>query len=330
MEANNSRMTVILNGRQDLPKVLMNLKKVFEGDGKVLLMTKSGETESRDAIKLVLAVDDGWVGEHVVYHRFNEVSYEKASFEWKNVKVFCIKIPNSLYRSIPTGYNDALKFARKTGISRFVHFFADDCRIVSDSYDPSAYEWFMDTFDEPFVMDSKLNHGNYAFRKYSPRFVFMSKMHLPRPVSFVQYEAKDHFVVDLSKVGESFDEKLKRLYMPEFVHRLHGLGLVRHMSFYPDPVLEKWVERDSELPQFPDVEAMAREYSEDERYLKEGLGMKMAFENAVNPIIDEMAKVISEKLEGGGSTSDEETPRIVIPKTVMEPLSGADRTEESR
>ena len=95
-------------------------------------------------------------------------------------------MPNALYHTISTAYNDGLRFVDNTGITRIVHVFADDCRIISDSYDPSMYERFMTDFSVPFVMDSKLNQANYAFKKYSPRFVFMARGILPSPVSLVQ------------------------------------------------------------------------------------------------------------------------------------------------
>ena len=53
----------------------------------------------------------------------------------------------------------------------------------------------------------------------------MSHSLVKRPVSFVQYESKDHFVADLEHMALSFDEKVKRLYIPEFVFRLHKVGV---------------------------------------------------------------------------------------------------------
>ena len=296
MAYRNNRITVILNGRQELPKVLENLKAAVEGDGKVLLLTKSGEGEVADALKSALGVGDDWVKDSVTYDRFNKIDYSSFEGSRGDRKIFCIAMPNSLYRTISTGWNDALKFVRETNIARFVHFFADDCKIVSKGYNPAAYEWYMSTFEEPFIMDSKLNQGNYAFKKYSPRFVFMSKTYLRRPISFVQFESKDHFVADMERMKLSFDEKVKRLYIPEFVYRLHKAGLIKHVSFYPDPVLEKWVGRDETMPADADFEAVVKEYSEDEKYLKGELGVSFQVENAVDPIINEMASVIKAKL----------------------------------
>jgi len=312
---NSTRITAILNCRQELPRVLKNLEKVFSANDKVLLVTKSEKSEVYSSIKEFLSVDDKWVDENVTYDRFNEVKYDEISKVVDSKRIFCIKAPNSLYHTISTAYNDVLKFVDSTKVARFVHFFADDCKIVSDSYDPTAYEWFMETFSEPFVMDSKLNSGNYAFKKYSPRFVFMSKTYLRQPISFVQYETKDHFVVDVENFKYRFDEKVKRLYIPELVHRLHKDGVIKHTSFYPDPVLEQWVKRDETLPFSKNIEEIVKDYSNDEKYLKETLKVAIAVENAVDPIINEVVAVIKSKLE---KQVDEEAPRIVIPKIADE------------
>lgn len=308
---NSTRISVILNGKRELAKVLKNLEKVFSVNDKVLLLTKSEKSEVFSTIKEFLSVDDKWIDDNVTYDRFNAVNYDEISSIAQSKRIFCIRMPNSLYRTISTAYNDALNFIEKTNIARFAHFFADDCMIVSDSYDPTVYEWFMSTFGEPFIMDSKMNNGNYAFRKYSPRFVFMSKTYLKQPISFVQFESKDHFIVDMENFRYRFDEKVKRLYIPELIYRLHKDGVVKHTSFYPDPVLEQWVKRDDTLECQKDINEMVKEYSVDEKYMKETLKISFNVENAVDPIINELVSVIKSKLE---KQFDEEAPKIVIPK----------------
>lgn len=289
------RLNFILNGKRELASVVDNLNMLFKSDDPILLITKCSNEEAATVFKEKLGLDTKWFSDNVYCSKFNEIDY-KSIIDNDIKKIYLIRTPNSLYRTISTAYNDGFKFVDKTGIARFIHVFADDCRIISDNYNPDTYEWFMDKFSVPFIMDSKLNQGNYAFKKYSPRFVFMSKEHLPQPVSFVQYESKDHFIVDRDNMKLNFDEKVKRLYVPELVIRLHKDGLVKHTSFYPDPVLDKWVEIDERLPAVNDIKTFMKEYSEDEKYIRDELKETISIENAVDPIIKEMADVINSKL----------------------------------
>lgn len=299
-----TRINFVLNGKRELSSVVDNLRKLFESEDPMLLISKSGLDEAKSVFSDKLGKDSKWFDENVYHAKFNEVDYDEIK-SLSTKKVYLIKTPNSLYHTISTAYNDGLKFVDETGIARFVHVFADDCKIVSSNYNPSAYEWFMSNFSVPFVMDSKLNQGNYAFKKYSPRFVFMSREYLPQPVSFVQYEAKDHFIVDRDNMKFNFDEKVKRLYVPELVIRLKKEGLVKHTSFYPDPVLELWVKRDEKLGTSTNVNTFIKEYSEDERYIKDVLKSSIAIENAVDPLIKEMVDVIKEKFAKNEEKTDD-------------------------
>ena len=302
--ANLKRINVIVNGRQELGSVLSNLSPLVRGCDKVLLMTKSGsdeiKTELAKVLEKTLGLENGTVEDHVKFVEFNKRGYtnidiSKSESGKENPTIFCLKMPNSLYHTIPTALNDALRFVDDTSIARFIHFFTDDCKIISDSYHPEPYERFMDEFKEPFAMDSKTNQGNFAFKKYSPRFVFMSREHLEYPISFVQFEAKEHFIIDRDSMKYDFDEKVKRLYMTELLFRLHKAGIVKHPSFYPDPVLEQWVERDPNLPHSTDIAAIEAEYGEDDKYLRNELHVSMTVENAVDPIVKEMVAVIENR-----------------------------------
>lgn len=298
-----TRINFILNGKRELSGVVDNLKRLFESEDPMLLISKSGLDEAKNVFFEKLGKDEKWFDENVYHAKFNEVDYDKIK-SYPTKKVYLIKTPNSLYHTISTAYNDGLKFVDSTGIARFVHVFADDCKIVSENYNPLSYEWFMSNFSVPFVMDSKLNQGNYAFKKYSPRFVFMSREYLPQPVSFVQYESKDHFIVDRDEMKFNFDEKVKRLYVPELVIRLRKEGLLKHTSFYPDPVLEQWVKRDERCVASTDANTFIKEYSEDERYIKEVLKSSIAIENAVDPLIKEMVDVIKNRLSKSGAEDE--------------------------
>lgn len=299
------RINFILNGKIELSNVVDNLKKLFDSEDPILLISKSGIDEAKKIFFEKLGKDEKWFEDNVYTSKFNDVDYDMIKTS-ETKKIYLINTPNSLYRTISTAYNDGFKFVDNTGIAKFIHVFADDCKIVSENYNPSNYEWFMATFSVPFIMDSKMNHGNYAFKKYSPRFVFMSKENLPQPVSFAQYESKDHFIIDRDEMRLNFDEKVKRLYVPELVIRLKKEGLIKHTSFYPDPVLEQWVCRDDKLVNSVDANTLMKEYYDDEHYIKDTLKSSIEIENAVDPLIKEMVDVITTKLNNSSKTNDEE------------------------
>ena len=299
------RINFILNGKIELSNVVDNLKKLFDSEDPILLISKSGIDEAKKIFFEKLGKDEKWFKDNVYTSKFNDVDYDIIKTS-ETKKIYLINTPNSLYRTISTAYNDGFKFVDNTGIAKFIHVFADDCKIVSENYNPSNYEWFMATFSVPFIMDSKMNHGNYAFKKYSPRFVFMSKENLPQPVSFAQYESKDHFIIDRDEMRLNFDEKVKRLYVPELVIRLKKEGLIKHTSFYPDPVLEQWVCRDDKLENSADANTLMKEYYDDEHYIKDTLKSSIEIENAVDPLIKEMVDVITTKLNNSSKTNDEE------------------------
>lgn len=299
------RINFILNGKIELSNVVDNLKKLFDSEDPILLISKSGIDEAKKIFFEKLGKDEKWFEDNVYTSKFNDVDYDMIKTS-ETKKIYLINTPNSLYRTISTAYNDGFKFVDNTGIAKFIHVFADDCKIVSENYNPSNYEWFMSTFSVPFIMDSKMNHGNYAFKKYSPRFVFMSKENLPQPVSFAQYESKDHFIIDRDEMRLNFDEKVKRLYVPELVIRLKKEGLIKHTSFYPDPVLEQWVCRDDKLVNSVDANTLMKEYYDDEHYIKDTLKSSIEIENAVDPLIKEMVDVITTKLNNSSKTNDEE------------------------
>lgn len=286
------RLYAIINGRQDIYNVLSNFAPLIRGgSGRMLFLTKSEPSEFRRAFAETMKMEECAVDSMVEFIQFNKNGYT-AELLNADKTLYCIKMPNNLYHTIPTALNDVFRFVDGTGCARFIHFFTDDCKIVTNSFDPSVYECFMDIFNEPFVMDSKTNKANFAFKKYSPRFVFMSRNNLSQPVSFAQFEAKEHFIVDRERMTFKFDDKVKRLYITELIFRLHKAGLVRHPSFYPDPVLEQWVERDETLPHTVDAKTLEKEYAEDDRYLRNELKVSLSVENAVDPLIKEMSDAI--------------------------------------
>ena len=290
------RINFVLNGVRELDRVVDNLRQLFEFEDPMLLITKSEASVAKKILSEKLNLDDKWFEENAYCEKFNKVDYDEIKSHPR--KLYLIKMPNSLYHSIPTAFNDGFKFVDSTSVARFIHVFADDCKIVSNNYEPARYEWFMDNFSVPFVMDSKMNPGNYAFRKYSPRFIFMSNENLKSPISFAQFESKDHFIIDRDVLKMNFDEKVKRLYMPEFVMRLRSENVIKHTSFYPDPIIERWFERDN--GQNPigakEMEERSKEYFKDEKYIKETLKSFILVENKVEPIISELVEVIKKGL----------------------------------
>ena len=316
-----NRIYAILNGRQELSTVVRNLKQLFTDDCGVLLYTKSPLSEVQSVFESEGIVGEGQFGDMVSYTKFNE--YKAEDFrDGKAAKYTVIRMPQSLFKTVPHALNHMMEFATSTGIARFVHFFFDDLKVADGkTYRPDGYEWYMDMFDEPFILDAKLNRANYAFNKLSPRFIFASKL-LKSPVSFYQFEGRDHFIIDVTKFSARFDEHIKRLYMVEYVARAHANGIVKHPTFYPDPVLEATVVRDPALAQTPSTEEVMKEFHADDQYIRGTLKVALRAETSIDPIIDYMSAVIERKgVDGSAGTAATEpkgdAPEVVVPEVVQ-------------
>ncbi len=285
------RINVVVNGKRDLVKVVANLKKIFESGDRVLLYTFSGEGVVKKVLAESLGVDESFVSENMTYAKFN--AYGKLGITKKTAKRFTVfAMPNNLFRKIPCAFNAALKFVDDTDVARFVHFFCDDLKFKApDKYDPSRYEWYMNTFNCPFLADPKTNKLNFSFKKLSPRFIIVSKK-LKVPLSFYHFEGKDHFVFDRERLKENFDEKIDRLYMTEFLLRLVRIGISNHTTFYPDPFLETLLERDGDLSRTQGTDEIRKQLQDDDKYIFETLKYEIVPESAVDPIIEEHGRVI--------------------------------------
>lgn len=309
------RVNVILNGKRELSTVIKNLKPLFESDDTLLLYTKSEKEALKSALNESGIVKSEDFDSNVSYDKFNE--YKADDFKDGSKRIIAIRIPQSLFKSIPHALNDILKFVDTTGIARFVHVFYDDLKITNTKeYGPDKYEWYMDEFDEPLIVDPKMNRANFSFAKLSPRFIYMTRI-LPSPVSFYQFEGRDHFIIDRSKCNIMFDEKMKRLYMIEYIIRAHANGFVKHLTFYPDPVIGQYIERDAELPITVGSNELMKEYQNDDKYIRETLKLSIAPESSVDPIIDYMTEIIKQR----GSTSDnvpkdESNVEVCIPEVM--------------
>jgi len=310
-----NRVYVILNGKRDLSKVAENLKQLFNDGNTVLLYTKSELSEVKSVFEEKLEISQESFDAVATYVKFNEYNADDFK-DGKSKKIVVVKMPQSLFKSIPHALNSIIKFATSTGIGRFVHFFYDDLKIpTGKTYDPSAYEWYMDMFNEPFVLDAKLNRANFSFKKLSPRFIFVSK-ELKSPVSFYQFEGKDHFIIDVEHFSSNFDEKLKRLYMIEYIIRAHSEGFVKHMTFYPDPVLEETVVRDTEIPSAVATEDIMKEYQSDDVYIRETLKLSIKAESSVDPIINYMTGIIRKNEKPFEKTEMDSKAEVVVPEVV--------------
>lgn len=285
------RINVVVNGKRDLAKVVRNLKPLFESGDRVLLYTASGEETAKRTIASELVMSTETVADNMAFAKFNE--YGKLGLNMETAPRFIVlAMPNGLFRKMPCAFNAALKFVDDTSIARFVHFFCDDLKFYdATKYDPRRYEWYMDTFKCPFLTDPKTSRTNYAFKKLSPRFILVSKR-LPFPISFYHYEGREHFVVDRDAVKENFDENVNRMFVAEFVARLREKGLVRHMTFYPDPFLETIFMRDGEIDHTPIDEAVRKQYMDDDGYIYGTLKRRVVVEAAIDPLIAEHGSVI--------------------------------------
>lgn len=293
----NKRINLILNGRHELSKVISNLRVLFESEDRVLFYTIYDNDSLKKAFSEELNITEENFINSVDYFDFDEIKLDEFDNSRILKRIIVIKMPKSLFTTISMAYNHAFELVDKLELCEFIHAFTDDCKIISEKYNPSEYEWFMETFEEPFVMDSKTNPGNFAFKKFSPRFVFISARYLNQPISYVQFESKEHFIMNRQKLKLNFDEKLKRLYISEFIMRLFKDGIIKHWSFYPDPILDTWIKRDDTLPFTNDLGKLTEEYGSDEKYLKGELKYEMRIENSVDPIVSELSKIIDIKLK---------------------------------
>lgn len=293
----DKRIHIIMNGKTNLKTVLDNLGILLTGADKVLFYTISGESEFKREIQNYLKCSDESLATMVSYEPFNKYHAERY-MDGMCPKIIGIKMPNSRFRSVSTALNHALEFVDKTKIAEYMHFFFDDIRIVNPDYSPDMYEWYMDMFNVPILTDIKTNTGNYIFKKLVPRFIFVSNEHLKSPVSFYQYEGRDHFIINRNKCKMNFDEKIKRFYVTEYLVRAKSVGLINHLTFYPDPVMTAVVKRDENLPYTVFTEEIRKEFAKDEEYMKNILHECIVPESSVDPLVDEHSKVIKDISEG--------------------------------
>ena len=293
-----TRITVILNARRDLEKVLRNLAPVFRPDDTVLLYTSAGRDSVKKAFSDALGIDCGDFSGDVGYVRFNE--YRSSDYaDGKAPSVIVMRMPNELFHTIPTALNHALEFVVRTDIARYVHFFYDDLVVCdADHYRPSEYEWFMEKYGEPFLADCKLNRQNFVFRRLVPRLVFMSSR-LHDKLSFYNFEGRDHFIVDRTKVDIRFDERIRRFYMIEFLSRAHKAGIVGNVTWYPDPVFAETVKRDPSFEQRLVDEQVVAEVREDEKYMRDVLKFDMSPEPEVEPVLRRIVTCIDPENASG-------------------------------
>lgn len=287
----NNRINVVVNGRQDLPKVIENLRPLFDSEDKMLLYTFNTKGKVCKAFKSVLGKDDKYLNENMTYMKYDAYSGDIGDAS-KMHKFTVFAMPKNLLDTIPCSFNAALSFVDTLKAARFVHFFCDDLKFVNaEKYDPSRYEWYMTTFNCPFITDPKTNTDNFAFKKASPRFVLVSRR-LQHPISFYQFEGKEHFIFDRDVLKENFDAHLYRMYMSEFVIRLCNKGILKHMTFYPDPFLELLLQRDTEMEYTPITDLTRKQLASDDKYISETLHEHVIPESSVDPIVEEHGSVI--------------------------------------
>ena len=310
----NTRVNVILNGKRDLAKVLENLKPIVQSDDRILLYTKSEVGEVKKCFADVIGIAEDDFNEQCSYVKFNQ--YKKENYtDDKCKRISVMKMPNLLFDSISAALNSVLDFCDDVEIARFVHFFYDDVKLVDEKrYSPSKYEWYMDEFSEPFIIDAKLNKANFAFKKLSPRFIFLSSK-IESPVSFYQFDGKDHFIIDRVNNHLRFDEGVKRLYMIEYIIRAHEAKIVKHFTFYPDPTLEMYFKRDESMPQMTATNELMEEYRHDDDYIRNTLKKFVTPESSVDPIISEMGGVIKAK-SGGAETVAKVNDTVTVTEVV--------------
>ena len=287
----NNRIHVIINGKRDFSQVAKNLKAILSSDDMILIYTFESYEKVLKILSEVLEKDEGYFEENSVYAKFN--AYKRLNISIDTIKKFTIfAMPNNLFHKIPNAYNAALDFVNDTNVAKYVHIYADDVKCVNeDKLDFAKYEWYMETFDCPFITDPKVNANNYAFKKVSPRFVLVSQK-LKTPLSFYQFEGKDHFIVDIDRFTERFDEHIYRLYMYEMVIRLCNKGIFKHMTFYPDPVIDVVFKRDDTIPYTVITDEIRKEFASDENYITNTLHEQLIPESSVDPIVAEHGKII--------------------------------------
>jgi len=286
-----NRVNVIINGKRDINKVADNLKNIINSDDCTIIYTFVSEKEIKNVLSNITNKTESEISDMMTYSKFNE--YKKSEFCNDFSKKFIIfKMPNLLFKKIPNAFNAALKFVDETEIARFVHFFCDDVKEINfEKYDPSLYEWYMTKFDCPFISDPKTNTGNFAFKKLAPRFVLVSQK-LKHPISFYQFEGKEHFIIDRSLLKENFDEHLNRMYMTEYIIRLNKKGIIKHMTFYPDPFLETLFTRDCSMEYTLLTDDVKKQFESDDKYISDTLKVSIIPESSVDPIIEEHGRVI--------------------------------------
>ena len=289
------RAHAILNAKAPLGRLVENLRPIFtstDKDTATILITK----EPLDSAVAILG--SFGIPESTIYRITKITDYDSGPLE-EGRRFVLVSMPNNLFHSLPKAYNWILELNSRKNIARYVHFFADDIRFCAgagESYDPRSYERFSRRFNEPFVIDCKTNPANFAFRKMSPRFVFISSK-LEAPISYYQYEAKEHFMVDTELVSDRFDENLQRMYITEMLIRLHERGVVRHLTFYPDPVIEPLVEQTDEFGHLVPMDVLAKEYESDRRHFALTLKKEVVAETSVDPIVAEVSAVLGAEMK---------------------------------
>jgi hypothetical protein len=292
-----NRANVIINGYTDLDKLTDNLNPIFKSNDPLIFLTAFPLSKVKSHFEQIGFITD--VDSELVYiERFKEFKSVKLN---ETTKLVVIQMPNNRFKTISGALNAVLRINNSMAFAKFLHFYSDDLKFVDNEahspvYVPNIYEKFMDEFGESFIIDCKMNDNNYAFKRLSPRFVFCSQL-IATPISFFQYEGKDHFVINSLSCTELFDENLNRMYMSEFIIRLHEKGVVKHLTFYPDPIPYKVVERDTTLPSNVKANIVLNEYQNDEQYIRETLKKAVTPEVSVDPLVQELSTIITTKMK---------------------------------
>lgn len=290
---NIPRVNLILNGIHELRKVANNLKKIICSEDVLLLYTFESEDVVKNVLKDEIGYSDEYIAENMYYNIFNK--YKASDFTIFK-RIIVLKIPNNKFKTKSAAFNSMFRFCDDIIHAKYLHVFCDDIKIAEDDYSPLNYEEFMELFDENIYLDAKTNTGNYIFKQLVPRFIFVTKL-LKSPICFYQYEGRDHFILNRDKIKIYFDEKIKHIYLVEFLIRLKKSNLIKHLTFFPDPFIKNTIIRDSSLPYSIKSPSIKEEYINDEVYIRDTLKEFIQPENDTNIIIKECMDIIEQKFK---------------------------------
>lgn len=285
------RINLILNGNQQIGKVLENLKQVICCSDISVVYTYEDKNAVHEALASVYGMSETDIDENTYYEKFNQ--YKKGMFTGdKQKRMIFLRLPNSKFKTISGAINSMMLFADNNFAPHYCHYFSDDI-IFKEEYNPGKYEYFIETYGDSIYLNAKTHPGNFLFNRLVPRFVFSTKK-MPFNFYFYQYEGRDHFVIDRYKCKLLFDENLQKLYIPEFMIRCKEKGFISHTTFYPDFETKDIVVRDENLPHVLEYHKYQEMLSHDETYFKETIKKFIPFENDVSDIIERCTNIVKE------------------------------------